>query len=145
MNKKKKILVVDDEKDICVFFQRLLKNKDVDILLAHSGEQALRLLREQTISVVLLDLVLPDTNGMELLKEIKVLQPFCVVIMMTGLSTTREAIRAIRHGAYDFLMKPFDSIDELEKLIGEAADIRIMWQNDGHGDHHPYPRRVQHH
>lgn len=121
MNNKKKILVVDDEKDICVFFQRLLKNKNVDILLAHNGEQALRLLREQMISVTLLDLALPDTNGVELLKEIKVLQPFCAVIMMTGFSTTREAVRAIQHGAYDFLEKPFDNIDELEKLIGEAV------------------------
>lgn len=117
----KKILVVDDEKDICVFFQRLLKNKNVDILVAHSGEQALRLLREQMISVVLLDLALPDANGMDLLKEIKVLQPLCVVIMMTGFSTTREEVRAIQQGAYDFLEKPFDNIDKLEKLIGEAV------------------------
>lgn len=121
MNKKKKILVVDDEKDICVFFQRLLKNMNVDILPAHNGEQALRLLREHKVSVALLDLVLPDANGIDLLKKIKVLQPFCVVIMMTGFSTTREAVSAIQHGAYGFLMKPFDNIDELEKLIVEAV------------------------
>lgn len=94
---------------------------NVDILPANNGEQALRLLREHKISVALLDLVLPDVNGIDLLKKIKVMQPFCVVIMMTGFSTTREAVSAIQHGAYGFLMKPFDNIDDLEKLIVEAV------------------------
>ncbi|MEW5952947.1 MAG: sigma-54 dependent transcriptional regulator [Bacillota bacterium] len=116
-----KLLVIDDEADVGRFFRRLFLNKGYGIAVALNGKEAEKLIREESFDVAVVDMKLPDTDGLILLRQIKSAQPNCEVIIMTGYSTTRTAVKAIQYGAYDYLDKPFEDIDEVEKLIEQAA------------------------
>lgn len=129
MNGKQLVLVVDDFIQVGILFKRLLEHKNIQVVVADSGELARQVLREQTFQVALLDLKLPDADGLQLLQEIKNFQPHCEVIIMTGYSTIRTAVQAIQMGAYDFLEKPFEDIGELEKLIDEALLVSLGQEN----------------
>ena len=124
-SRKKRILVVDDEVGIGKLIQRLIESEDLEVELAHSAEQARQLFYKNHFPVVLLDLDLPDACGIQLLQEFKAKRPRSLYIVMTGLSTTRTAVKAIQLGAYDFLEKPFDNISALKKLIKEAFQFYL--------------------
>lgn len=117
-------LVVDDEQEVCNFFSYLLKKKGYGVITANSGRQALDLLKEHRFNVALVDLKLPDLYGLEILREIKKVQPACEVIIITGYSTVKSAVEAIQSGAFDYVEKPFGDIDEMEKLLERALDVR---------------------
>ncbi|OGU14122.1 MAG: AAA family ATPase [Geobacteraceae bacterium GWC2_53_11] len=116
-----RILIIDDETDICTFFRRLLTKKGYEVTTATNEPEALRALTESRFSVAMVDLKLPDTDGLMLLKEIKARQPACEVIIMTGYSTVKTAVTAMQQGAYEYLEKPFDDIGEIETLISRAV------------------------
>ncbi|MGB9790972.1 MAG: sigma-54-dependent transcriptional regulator [Thermacetogeniaceae bacterium] len=116
-----RILIVDDDRDVCNFFFYLLEPKGHEVLLAESGEKARRAFR-QPLHLAILDLKLPDADGLELLKEVKSHQPSCEVIMMTGYSTVRSAVKAIQLGAFDYLEKPFSNLDALHEVINKALN-----------------------
>ena len=118
----KKILIIDDEVDVGTFFKRLLQKKGYQLTVAVNGAEAARAIQEATYNVAMVDLKLPDTDGLTLLQQIKNSQPGCEVIIMTGYSTTRTAVKAIQLGAFDYLEKPFDDIDAVEKLIQKASE-----------------------
>lgn len=102
-----KILVVDDSRNIREIFTFAFD--EYDIVTAGDAEEAARLLdKPHDIDLVVLDVMLPDKNGMELLREIKEKNPDCRVIMMTGYSSKDIAIEALRRQADDYLEKPFD-------------------------------------
>ncbi len=115
------VLVIDDEADVCTFFQRLLTRKKYGVVTAVNERKALRALDGASFNVALVDLKLPDTDGLTLLKTIKTRQPACEVIIMTGYSTIKTAVTAMQLGAYEYLEKPFDDIGEIETLIEKAA------------------------
>ncbi|MCL6638915.1 MAG: sigma-54 dependent transcriptional regulator [Firmicutes bacterium] len=115
------ILIIDDEADVGTFFRRLFKRKNYRVTVALNGVEAENALREGSYDVAMVDLKLPDTDGLTLLQQIKNTQPSCEVIIMTGYSTTRTAVKAIQYGAYDYLEKPFEDIGEVENLIEKAA------------------------
>lgn len=115
------VLIIDDEADVCTFFRRLLTRAGYAVVTASNEPQALRALAEDQFSVALVDLKLPDTDGLTLLELIKARQPACEVIIMTGYSTVKTAVAAMQLGAYEYLEKPFDDISEIEKLVGKAA------------------------
>ena len=117
-------LVVDDEQEVCNFFSYLLQKKGYGVLTANSGHEALERLQERRFNVALVDLKLPDLNGIEILREIKKVQPACEVIIITGYSTVKSAVEAIQSGAFDYVEKPFGDIDEMEKLLERALDVR---------------------
>jgi len=121
-----KILVIDDEIDVGTFFRRLLKKADYDVTVAVSGAQASEIIKETAFNVAMVDLKLPDADGLSLLQQIKKLQPGCEVIIMTGYSTTRAAVKAIQLGAFDYLEKPFEDIGEVELLIQKAAEYGLQ-------------------
>jgi two-component system NtrC family response regulator len=114
-----RILVVDDEVEMCNFFKFFLEGKEHEIEVAQNGVQARDALQEY-FHLVLLDLKLPDTNGITLLKEIKNRYPTTEVVMMTGYSTVKSAVEAIQLGAYDYLEKPFENLDALEAVFERA-------------------------
>ncbi len=115
------ILIIDDEADVCNFFRRLLTKKGYEVTTATNELDALRALSETAFSVAMVDLKLPDTDGLTLLKAIKARQPACEVIIMTGYSTVKTAVTAMQQGAYEYLEKPFDDIGEIETLIARAV------------------------
>lgn len=120
-----KVLIIDDEVDVGTFFRRLLQKKGYQLTVAVNGVEAARAIQETTFSVAMVDLKLPDTDGLTLLQQIKDLQPGCEVIIMTGYSTTRTAVKAIQLGAFDYLEKPFEDINAVEKLIQKASEYGV--------------------
>ena len=115
------ILIIDDEADVCSFFRRLLTKKGYEVRTATNEADALLALATNRFSVAMVDLKLPDTDGLTLLQAIKARQPACEVIIMTGYSTVKTAVTAMQQGAYEYLEKPFDDIGEIEALIARAA------------------------
>jgi two-component system NtrC family response regulator len=123
------ILIIDDEADVCRFFRRLLTKKGYEVTTATNEPEALRALAANSFSVAMVDLKLPDTDGLTLLQTIKNRQPACEVIIMTGYSTVKTAVTAMQQGAYEYLEKPFDDIGEIEKLIAKAVTQSDPLQN----------------
>jgi two-component system, NtrC family, response regulator len=117
-----RVLIVDDELDVCNFFRRLLSRRGYAVTIATSEREALLALRSaEVFNVALVDLKLPDTDGLTLLRQIKSHQPRCEVIIMTGFSTIKTAVASIQLGAYEYVEKPFDDIAEIERLVERAA------------------------
>ncbi|BAF60820.1 response regulator [Pelotomaculum thermopropionicum SI] len=119
------VLVIDDEVEVGTFLRRLLQKKGYAVSVAVSGAEAARLIVEKKFNVAMVDLKLPDADGLCLLQQIKNRQPDCEVIIMTGYSTTRTAVKAIQLGAFDYLEKPFEDIGEVEKIIERASEYRV--------------------
>jgi len=115
------VLIIDDEADVCTFFRRLLTRKGYQVVTAANKPEALAALEAAQFNVALVDLKLPDTDGITLLEIIKSRQPSCEVIIMTGYSTVKTAVTAMQLGAYEYLEKPFDDIDQIEELVARAA------------------------
>ena len=119
---EKQILIIDDEADVCNFFRRLLSRNGYQVVTATSEREALLALQDWAFSVAMVDLKLPDTDGLTLLQHIKKAQPGCEVIIMTGFSTIKTAVQAMHLGAFEYIEKPFDDIGEIEALIAKAGD-----------------------
>lgn len=113
------ILVIDDDKDICLLLAKFLGKQNYFVNMAHTGEEGLRLLRTTDYELVLCDYKLPDLNGVELLQKIKVLNAGVAVIIITGYSDMKTAVEAFRYGASDFITKPLYP-DELLVTIRET-------------------------
>jgi len=116
-----KILLTDDEKPFVDTLMKRLKKRDVDIVAAYNGQEALdRLSEDDSIEVVILDIKMPVMDGMTALKEIKTRHPLVEVIMLTGHATVETGIDGMKEGAFDYLMKPCD-MDQLIQKVQEAA------------------------
>ncbi len=123
MSQNARFLVVDDEKEVCNFFSYLLKNKGYEVETAVTGKKAFDKLDSFQFNVALVDLKLPDSDGLTILKKIKEKQPQCEVIIITGYSTVKSAVEAIQLGAFDYVEKPFADIDEMETLLEKALNV----------------------
>jgi DNA-binding NtrC family response regulator len=121
--KEMKILLVDDEERFLSTTQKLLSRKGYDALTAASGGEALDLLRAHNIHVVILDVKMPGMDGIATLKQIKRQYPMIEVIMLTGHATAESAVEGLKSGATDYLMKPTD-IEELLQKAEEAFERR---------------------
>jgi two-component system, OmpR family, phosphate regulon sensor histidine kinase PhoR len=115
------VLVVDDELNIRDGSQRILSRAGFDVLTAATGREALDLLQEKTIPIILLDMKMPGMDGMEALKQIRQLDPAILVIVITGFATVETAIEAMKQGAYDFIPKPFEP-EQLRIVVKRAAE-----------------------
>jgi DNA-binding NtrC family response regulator len=116
------ILIVDDEKGVRESL-KIVFNRDYPVFEADSLEAAVAKVHEARPAVVLLDVLLPKTDGIEVLKQIKAIHPDCEVIMLTALNTRVLAEKAMEFGAFDLIGKPFDVIDLRGKVTGALAKI----------------------
>jgi len=119
--RKNKILVVDDEHLIRWSLEQNLKKQGYEVLTAGSGEDALRIIREDPPELVLLDIQLPGISGLEVLEKIKDIDEDIIVIMVTAHGGLETAVTAMRIGAYDYLNKPFN-LDEMAIVIRKALE-----------------------
>jgi DNA-binding NtrC family response regulator len=117
-----KLLIVDDEASFRQHLSHLFVRKGYKVFEAQDGREAQNLAKENRFDVVLLDIVLPDFNGVEILKKFKQLYPDVQIIIMTGNATIENAIASMKLGAYDYLIKPFD-VEELTILVDRASEL----------------------
>jgi len=115
------ILVVDDEPLIRDFIVETLSDEEYQIETASSGAQALELARKFFPDIVLLDYQLPDINGIEVLKKLREIDDSVQVLIVTGLNDVKTALAAIRNGAVDYILKPFD-VDALKLALSKVAE-----------------------
>jgi len=122
------VLIIDDEKDVHYSFRRLLEKEPLEILSAESGDEGIRLARKHLPDLIVMDIRMGQQSGLDTLKELRQINPKQVVIMMTAYGTSQTAIEAMKRGAYDYVLKPFD-IPQLKELLFEAlAAARAMKQ-----------------
>jgi two-component system, sensor histidine kinase and response regulator len=115
------ILVIDDEANICEGIKRALRPQGFQVESASSGQEGMQKVREGGFGLVLLDVMMPDTSGIDLIPAIHAHDPDIVCIVITGYATVELAIRAIKQGAYNFLTKPF-SVDELTLAVNQGIE-----------------------
>jgi UDP-3-O-acyl N-acetylglucosamine deacetylase len=118
------VLIVDDEPGILSTLSSILSDEGYRTVTTTSGEEALRLYREQRPAVVFLDIWLPDRDGLETLQAIREHDPDAAVIMMSGHGTSSTAVKAVKMGAYDYLEKPL-SYDQAVEAVEGALGRRI--------------------
>ena len=111
-----RILVVDDEIEVCKILKEFLSEKGYEVYTALDGATALQKVRETKPHVVLLDIIMPGMGGIDVLKEIKKIDPTTGVIMITAVTDHELAKRTLELGAYDYITKPVD-LDYLENVL----------------------------
>ncbi len=120
-----KILVVDDEQSMRDFLAILLKKEGHEVVTAKNGSDAIRAIQAEIFDLVITDVKMPGADGMDVLKAIKEISPETVVIMVTAFATTETAVEAMKHGAYDYIIKPF-KVDELKLIINNSLEKRFL-------------------
>ena len=119
------VLIVDDEANIRDGSERVLTRMGFQVIQASRGEEALSIIRRDTVSIVLLDLKMPGMDGIEILQQILQIREDMLIIVITGYATVEIAIEAMKKGAYDLIAKPFDT-DALRLVVGRAQEkIRL--------------------
>src|ERR1700722_1600506 len=110
------LLIVDDEPSILLAFRRAFGGAAVDVITAETGAEGLEKARQRRPDVVILDIHLPDCNGLEMLRRLGGLDARCPVIFITGRSTTDSAIEAMKPGASEYLLKPLE-LPQLRQVV----------------------------
>jgi DNA-binding response OmpR family regulator len=114
---KIRVLLVDDEKDFVDVLAERLESRDFAVTTAYDGNEAVAKIQEKEIDVVVLDVLMPGKDGVSTLRELKQLKPIVEVIMLTGHATVESAVEGLKIGAYDYLMKPTETKDLVEKIV----------------------------
>ncbi|MBU3914391.1 response regulator [bacterium] len=114
-----KVLLVDDESEFVSTLAERLYLRGIHANTANDGEDALRAVMDDKPDLVILDIKMPGLSGIEVLKEIKKIDPQLPIILLTGHGSTKEGMEGMKYGAYDYLMKPID-INELIQKIQDA-------------------------
>jgi DNA-binding NtrC family response regulator len=120
----KSVLIVDDEVGTRESVKMILKN-DYEVFLAKDAEEAFLQIKEHSPDVVLLDIILPDIDGLKVLEKVKESDPDLIVIMITATKTIKTAVEAMKLGAYDYVTKPFD-IDELRLIVSRSLSTQAL-------------------
>lgn len=113
---KIKVLLVDDEEKFVEMLSQRLEARNFEVATALSGEDALAQIHNRDADVVILDVLMPGKSGIETLQEMKQIKPLMEVIMLTGHATVETAIQGMKLGAYDYLMKPTETTDLVQKI-----------------------------
>lgn len=122
---KSKLLILDDDDSILQLLAAVFEDEDVEIFLETDSEAAVRRVVSEHPNVAILDICLPKKSGLEVLREIKAIDSGLSVIMTTGYRTTQNAIEAMKHGAYEYLTKPFD-IEKIKEVFHKALECNLL-------------------
>ena len=122
--KKLRLLLVDDEEDLVTFLAHRLRKRDIEVTMALSGHEAISAAMEMKFDVAIVDLKMPDIDGIAVIEQLRVSQSFIEIIMLTGHGSHESAWEAGRLQAFRYLMKPLD-FEELHKNIQAAWESRL--------------------
>lgn len=132
MEKAMRILVVDDEESLRMVMSQVLSEEGHDVTAVSSGEDALAVFRKEPFPLVFTDIAMGGMSGIELLQELKLLHPDTQVIIVTSHASLDTAITALRSGAYDYLLKPFEELDVISTVADRAIEkINLIVKNEG--------------
>lgn len=124
-----RILVVDDEKGMRDLLSKVLKKEGYQVYIAQDGEEGLDIIKNNVIDIVIADLDMPVMNGIEMIKQAKEFDPNLTIIIITAYASIESAIEALKLGAYDYLIKPFN-IEEIKLTVKKAFErINLISQN----------------
>ncbi len=139
-----KILIVEDNEDLSFSLTKVLKKEGYTVMTAGTGEEGVSIFRNELVDLVLLDLKLPKMGGIEVLQQMKEIDSDILVLMMTALTDAKPAIEAMKQGAYDYLMKPFE-LEELRLVVKKALETHDLKREVARlkrGHHSKYPDDV---
>ena len=125
------VLVVDDDQDIRLLLDRFLTKNKFATKTAPDGGSAIQLLKEDSFDLVLCDFKLPDITGLELIQKIKILRPEAAIIVITGYSDVKVAVKAIKLGAYDYVTKPLypdEILMTIQQAIKSSRQVKVSQQ-----------------
>ena len=125
MSRVPRILIVDDDETVCNSLKEFLSEHYSDITLACGGTDAVRILTKEHFDLILLDLLMPDMSGAEVMDFINREKLDVDVVVITAHSSTESAVGALRKGAHDYLQKPFN-LEDLLSTVGNALRVRRL-------------------
>lgn len=128
MKQKYKILVVDDEEGIVSTLKNHLMLEGYTVDTAQSAEEAYTKIKKDKYHIVLTDIVMPEMDGIELLREIKGYDALTQVIMMTGYSTMDKTLSSLEFGANDYILKPFKSVEHVIQIVDYSIQKLERWR-----------------
>ena len=111
-----KVLLVDDEEQFVDVLAQRLQGRGFKVDTAFNGDDAIAFVKTHDVDVIVLDVLMPGRDGLETLREIKRIRPISEVIMLTGHGTVETAIQGMKLAAYDYLMKPTDTAELVDKI-----------------------------
>jgi DNA-binding NtrC family response regulator len=123
-----KLIIVDDEEQILSALGTFFNLRGYEVVTSSDPSDALERIRMEKFHVALLDINMPKVNGIELLRLIKEARPTVQVIMMTAYTTIEKAIECVERGASDYLLKPFQDLEEMADIVKMAADRVRRWE-----------------
>lgn len=119
------LLIIDDEYDICIALQDLLTAGGYDVHLAHTGQEGISKAQQQRLDAVILDLGLPDQDGMAVLQVLNRLDPHLPIIVLTAFAKSEKAVDSLNRGSFAYLLKPYNR-DELKAILARAVGMRAL-------------------
>jgi two-component system nitrogen regulation response regulator GlnG len=126
MNQEKaRVLIVDDDKNICAILADLMKKEGLKPLVAYDGEKALKMVQADVPDLLLVDMMLPGMDGMEVLRKTREIAPDLPVVFITAHTDSRVAVKAIKEGAHDYLSKPFDNCEVIRVAHRALAEREL--------------------
>lgn len=123
------ILIVDDEEQIREMLGRHFRLLGYEVELARHGKEALEILQNKRVEAVITDIIMPEMDGIELLKRLKEDHPMIRIVVMTGYVTLENALACMRHGAETIIFKPLEDLVEMERALEEIVNKMKIWQN----------------
>jgi DNA-binding response OmpR family regulator len=123
MQRQKDILLVDDDKSILRILTRILQKQGYSVRTAETGREAEEIINSQSYDLALIDVKLPDTDGLDLLQKVQATRPNMIKIILTGFASMDDGIKALNTGADAYLVKPVEPV-ELLKILKEKFEER---------------------
>jgi two-component system response regulator HydG len=124
--RKPRVLVVDDDKVVLKAVGEILRRAGCDVLTVEDSVEGLSAAVEPGFDVAMIDIKMPNVGGMDILREIKAKRPELEVVMMTAFATVETAVAAVKAGAYDYLTKPFENIDDVVMTVQKAFERKSL-------------------
>ncbi len=129
-----RVLVVEDNEDLAMVLGDMVGRAGAEALIANTGAAALEMMRSNIVDLAFLDIILPDANGIELIPQFRKICPDCELVMLTGMNDAKVAVQALKAGAADYLVKPFENIEftaVLKKMLAAGRACRLHSVNKG--------------